>query len=353
MPKQVRRKVSLIEMIEEVDCELAGDDAQEIWRLETPFYLDQEGCTINEQEGKEPVSAPFHYPEWDYQVRLHRPNWVTLLEKRPPTGEPDRIDRILSDHKLIANRLKSLIEALQPRGLVRLRRQEDGEEIDLDAAVRSMIDLRLGEVPDPRINIRYLRRTRDLAVLVLLDLSESANETPPGSDRPVLQLAREATALLGWAIAGIGDPFAIHGFASNGRHDVRYYRFKHFDQPYDDPVKARLAGMIGGLSTRMGAALRHAAAYLLRQPQRRKLLLIVTDGEPADIDERDPQYLRSDAKKAVEEIASQGVATYCLTLDAHADDYVARIFGANRYTVLDQVQRLPEKLLSLFLALTV
>ncbi|WP_133718871.1 nitric oxide reductase activation protein NorD [Methylocaldum gracile] len=350
--RQVRRKVSVMEMVNEVDCELAGDDAQEVWTLETPFHLDQEGCTINELEGKEPVSDPYHYPEWDYQVQLHRPNWATVLEKRQPRGEQELIEQILVEYKPVASRLKHIIDALQPRGLVRQRRQEDGDEIDLNAAIRAMIDIRMGEMPDPRINIRYIRKTRDLAVLVLLDLSESTNETLPGSDRAVIQLAREATTLLAWAIDGIGDPFAIHGFASDGRHDVQYYRFKDFDQPFDDQAKARLAGMQGGLSTRMGAALRHAGKFLLRQPQQKKLLLLVSDGEPADIDERDPQYLRFDTKKAVEELATVGVMSYCLTLDPEADEYVSRIFGPNRYTVVDHVQRLPERLPSLFVSLT-
>jgi nitric oxide reductase NorD protein len=350
--RQVRRKVSVLEMVDEVDCEFAGDDAQEIWVLETPFYLDQEGRTINELEGKEPVSEPFHYPEWDYQVQLHRPDWATVLEKRQPKGEPEAIERILLEYKPVANRLKHIIDALQPRGLVRHRRQVDGEDLDLDAAIRAMIDLRMGRIPDDRINIRYERKVRDLAVLLLIDLSESTNETLPGSDRPVVQLAREAVTLLSWAIHGIGDPFAIHGFASDGRHDVQYYRFKDFDQPFDDHAKARLGGMRGGLSTRMGAALRHGAKHLLKQPQHKKLLLLLSDGEPADIDERDPQYLRFDTKKAVEELATVGVMTYCLTLDPEADEYVGRIFGANRYTVVDHVQRLPERLPALFAALT-
>jgi nitric oxide reductase NorD protein len=187
---------------------------------------------------------------------------------------------------------------------------------------------------------------------VLLDLSESTNEVLGDSDRPVIQLAREATALLSWAVDGIGDPFAIHGFASDSRHDVQYYRFKDFDAPYDDEVRARLAGMKGGYSTRMGAAFRHAAHYLSHQPQQKKLLLVVSDGEPADIDVKDPQYLRHDTKKAVDELGREGIRTYCLTLDPHADDYVSRIFGPNGYTVVDHVQRLPERLPSLFASLT-
>jgi nitric oxide reductase activation protein len=102
----------------------------------------------------------------------------------------------------------------------------------------------------------------------------------------------------------------------------------------------------------MGAAMRHAAHHLLGQPERRKLLLLVTDGEPADIDERDPQHLRHDTKKAVDELAAKGILSYCLTLDPHADAYVKRIFGENHYTIVDHVDRLPEKLPTLFASLT-
>jgi nitric oxide reductase activation protein len=102
----------------------------------------------------------------------------------------------------------------------------------------------------------------------------------------------------------------------------------------------------------MGAAMRHAGRHLLQRGEKHKLLLIVTDGEPADIDERDPQYLRLDAKKAAEELRSSGILSYCLTLDPEADRYVERIFGANNYTIIDHVQRLPEKLPTLFASLT-
>lgn len=352
--RQTRRHVSVMEMANEVDCELAGDDAQEIWILSSEFFRDgdPEGVSMNQLEGREPLSEPYHYHEWDYQVQLHRPDWVTVLEKRPKKGDPQIIDSALIEHKPIATRIKHIIDALQPQGVMRLRRQEDGDEIDIDAAIRAMVDLRLGQTPDTRINLRYLRKTRDLAVLVLLDLSESTNETLIGSDRPVLQLAREATALVSWAMNGIGDPFAIHGFASDGRHDVQYFRFKDFDQDFDEEVKSRLAGMTGSLSTRMGAAMRHAGTFLAQAPQQRKLLLVLTDGEPADIDVRDPQYLRYDTKKAVEELTSRGIATYCLTLDPEADDYVGRIFGPQRFTVVDRVQKLPERLPALFAELT-
>ena len=355
--RQVRRHVSAIEMANEVDCELAGDDAQEIWVCSTEFfpYEDAGEATVsyNQMWGKEPVSDPFHYPEWDYQVQLHRPDWVTLYERRQPKGDPEAIDRILLEYKPVTQRIRQIIDLLQPQGVQRIRNMEDGDEIDINAAIDSMIDIRMGRQPNPRITMRNVLNTRDLAIVVLLDLSESTNDPlPGGGDKTVLDLTREACALVATAIHGVGDAFAIHGFASDGRHDVHYYRFKDFDQPWDEEARARLAGIQGGLSTRMGAALRHAGRHLLNQPQRKKLILLVTDGEPADIDERDPQHLRLDTRKAVEELAARGVLTYCLTLDADADAYVKRIFGINHYTIVDHVERLPEKLPLLFASLT-
>ncbi|MGD9386282.1 MAG: VWA domain-containing protein [Thioalkalispiraceae bacterium] len=354
--RQVRKTVSVIEMANEVDCELAGDDAQEIWTCDTEMYPYEDDLettkSFNEMWGKEPVSEPFHYHEWDYQIQLHRPDWTTVYERRQAKSNPEEIEKILTDYKPIAFRIKQIIDMLTPEGVQRVRNMEDGDEIDINAAVDAMISIRMGEQPNPRITMRNVIKNRDLAVVVLMDLSESTNEPIGGSDKTVLQLTKEAATLVATAISGIGDPFALHGFASDGRHDVQYYRFKDFNQHFDDEAKSRLAGMQGGLSTRMGAAMRHSCAHLLKQPERRKLLLIVTDGEPADIDERDPQHLRHDTKKAVEELYSKGVLSYCLTLDANADAYVKRIFGANNYTIIDNVDKLPEQLPLLFASLT-
>jgi len=354
--RQVRRQVSVIEMANEVDCELAGDDAQEIWTCSTEMYPYEDDLentkSFNEMWGKEPVSDPFHYPEWDYQIQLARPDWVTVYERRQPMGDPDDIHDIITEYKPVAHRIKQIIDLLTPEGVQRVRNMEDGDEIDINAAIDAMVAIRMGQQPNTRITMRNVLKSRDLSVVLLLDLSESTNETLNGSDKTVLQLTREAAALVSTAIEGIGDPFAIHGFASDGRHDVQYYRFKDFNQHFDDEAKARLSGMKGGLSTRMGAALRHAGHHLLKQQEKRKLILLVTDGEPADVDERDPQHLRHDTRKAVEELYSMGVLSYCLTLDPNADDYVKRIFGSNNYTIIDNVNRLPEKLPTLFASLT-
>ena len=352
-PQQLRKQVNLMEFVNELEVEGAGDDAQEIWVLGTELFPYEDlGVSFNESEGREPVLPPVHYGEWDHMIQLERPAWATVQERRPKAGDAAVIDGILTEHRRLIGRMKYILDAMQPQGVQRIRKLEDGDDIDLNAALASVIEMRMGRQPDPRIMMRSVRKVRDISVLVLLDLSQSTNDKVAGQEHTVLELTRSACALLADAIQKVGDPFAIHGFCSDGRHDVNYWRFKDFDQPYDDTAKARLAGMEGQLSTRMGAAIRHAAAALKAQRSSKKLLLVITDGEPADVDVRDPQYLRHDTKKAVEEAGRNGVMTYCMSLDPRADQYVRRIFGERNYLVVDKVEKLPEKLPVLYAGLT-
>src|SRR5512139_962156 len=356
--KQVRKYVSVMEMANEIDVETAGDDAEEIWVLGTELFPyenigdESGGKSFNEMEGKEPMSDPFHYSEWDYQIQLERPAWATVLEKRAKSGDLQVINDIAAQYKREIHRMKFLLDAMQPQGVQRIRKLEDGDEIDINAAISGFTDIRLGNQPDPRIMMRSVRKTRDFSILVLLDLSESTNEKVQGQDYSVLDLTRQACVLLSDAISKVGDPFAIHGFCSDGRHNVEYYRYKDFDQHWDEAPKGKLAGMTGQLSTRMGAAIRHAGHHLKLQRSAKKLLIVITDGEPADIDVRDPQYLRYDTKKAVEEVAREGVTTYCMSLDPRADNYVSRIFGPKNYMVVDHVETLPQNLPLLYAGLT-
>jgi len=298
------------------------------------------------------LAQPYLYDEWDYLIGLDRPGWCTLLEKPPALGDPRAIDEVLRRNEDTLNRLTSLIKAVQVQRPQRLRKQLEGDRLDLDACIDATIDLRTGRAPDPRVHQRLGRNSRDLAVLVLLDLSQSTNDWVPSAGTSVLNLAREATALVAHAMDQLGDDFAIHGFDSNGRHDVEYYRFKDFDEPYGEQARARLAGMRGQLSTRMGTALRHAGRFLRTRHTAHRLILLVTDGEPHDIDVHDKQYLVFDTKRAVEDQRPHGISTFCLSLDPAADQYVTRIFGARNYMVLDQLKRLPEKLPALYLRLT-
>ncbi len=328
------------------------DDNRHLWQFIEEG--DEEELFDKKEQKNEPEDhalPPRHYPEWDYNSNTYRPDWVSLYESLHPSGSATKIDRLLNKHDALAKRLKRLLEILKPQNFVRVRYQEEGSELDLDIAIRSLIDFKSGSLPNPRINMSHKHDSRNVAVMLLLDLSASLNEKAAGSEQTILELSQEAVALTSWAVEQLGDEFAIAGFCSNSRHEVRYQHIKGFNEHWGDEVKGRLAAIEAGYSTRMGAAMRHAAHYLEARKADKKLLLVLTDGEPADIDVHDDKLLIHDSHKAVQELDQMGIYTYCINLDPKADEYVQDIFGQH-YTVIDKVERLPEKLPQLFMALT-
>jgi len=333
------------------------DDNRHMWKYhelgDEEEMFDEQDKTTAEEEGSDAQGLPpRHYPEWDYQTKNYRPDWVSLYESLHPIGNAGVIDDVLARHAPLAERLKHILDLLKPQRYVRVRFQEEGSELDLDVALRSLIDFKAGSQPDPRINMSHRHDGRDISVTLLLDLSQSVNDIPEGSNKSVLELSREAVSLLGWAVDRLGDELAISGFSSNTRHEVRYQHIKGFSESWDDTVKGRLAAMEAGYSTRMGAAMRHAAETLSARQSEKKLMLVLTDGEPADIDVTDDSHLIEDAHKAVQELDQKGIYTYCINMDRKGDDYVRRIFGDNCYFIVDKVERLPERLPLLFAALT-
>lgn len=330
------------------------DDNRQMWRFieegDEEVYENQPTRPQQVEEKENESLPPRLYQEWDYSNEHYRPDWVSLYEHMHPKGDASYIDKLLAKHAMLAKRLKKIIDMLKPQHKVRIRYQEEGSELDLDIAIRSLIDLKSGSQPDTRINMSHRHDGRSVAVSLLLDLSASLGDVPEGHTQTKLELSQEAVSLLSWAIEKMGDPFAIGGFNSDTRHAVRYQHFKGYKEHWGDEVKARLAAMEAGYSTRMGAAMRHAGHYLAHQEAEKKLLLILTDGEPADIDVHDPRLLIEDARIAVRELDQKGIYTFCINLDPKADEYVADIFG-KQYAVIDNIARLPERLPQLFMSL--
>ncbi|HGG05092.1 MAG TPA: VWA domain-containing protein [Aliiroseovarius sp.] len=334
------------------------DDNRYLWHFleeaeeEDDFHSDHGATRRNQDEENDGLLPPRFYPEWDYQLQNYRPDWVTVFEAMQKQGNAGAIDALLEKHQQLAKQLKQIVDLLKPQQRRRVRYQQEGDDLDIDVAIRAAIDYRIGSTPDTRIQQSHVKDGRDIAVMLLLDLSESINDVPKGAQSTILQVSQEATALLATAVEALGDPFAIAGFSSNTRHEVCYSHFKGFKEHWGEAPKARLAAMEAGHSTRMGAAIRHAGSYLARRGEEKRLLLLLTDGEPHDIDVADPQYLQKDTQLAVGELDSKGITTYCISLDPNADDYVADVFGRSNYTVIDRVESLPEKLPKLFMSLT-
>lgn len=292
------------------------------------------------------------YPEWDREAGLERPEWTTVRDAAVPVGDPRRIDALVGSRPDLGAWVARTLRRARVGRLSRLRRQPEGADLDLDAVVETEIDRRLGRAPDLRVYRTTVRRHRDVAVTILLDCSESMRTGIPGLAATALDVQRHAVALVAEAMAAAGDPFALRAFASAGREDVRLLRIKDFGEPWRDAAKARLAGLAPGLSTRIGAALRHAGAELAALPNYRRLILALTDGEASDIDVPDPLDLVEDARRVSRALKFQGIDVFGVTLESGNGTAGAAIFGRSNRLGLRRIEDLPRRLAELYFRLT-
>jgi len=284
------------------------------------------------------------YSEWDYVIARERAAFCMLREQPTPKSDPARLDASLRSYAGTRRRLLRAASRLAAEQRVHQRRLTGGPRLDLRAAIATSLSPIVSQTGAPRVYGRTHFRREPPALLVLLDCSESLNVVPRGSPWSALELARQASALLGSTLNAVSRDWALHGFNSNGRKDVGYFRFKDFGEPYDEHARARLAGMQARLSTRLGTALRHAGQALHARRAARKVLLVVTDGEPSDIDVHDPDYLGFDARHATRENRMRGVTSFCIGLDSGAESRICTVFGSHHFLLLDRLERLPEQL---------
>jgi len=324
------------------EAEQPPDDAvslQQAPALRSPMAIDVGGNRAP-SGAAEPDLGRFSYPEWDHRLDRLRPDWCTVIEKLPTWQGLAR----LSDPSRLPPAPLALTRARRVNRARRLRRQWEGDDIDLNAAIEVLIDRRLRLQPDPRMFMRTGTELGVSSILVLLDLSESANDHAAGSTMSLLDIEKQAALLLAGAATRDGDRFAVHGFSSNTRAEVYYTRLIEFGAMPTLASRAQVAAVQARYSTRIGAAIRHATAQLRHEPAARRAILLVTDGTPGDIDVHDPRYLIEDARAAVLEAGQAGVRSYCIAVDADADAYARRIFGWRNYCVATNPRRLPAQL---------
>lgn len=289
---------------------------------------------------EQPPGLRVEYPEWDHRENRLRDAWTLVHDRLARDGnEANRFSRprTMARSMSLDTRARTLDRA------IRLRRQHEGEALDLNAAIESRISWRAGISPDPRIFERPGKRRRHASILLLMDLSESTNDRVKGFTS-VLDIEKQAADLLAQSIDTSYDRLAIHGFHSDGREKVHYLRIKEFGENYGDEQRALLMRQQGSLSTRMGAALRHAGERLRAEVAEKRILLLVTDGEPSDIDVVDAEYLVEDARHAVNSLHMKGITVFCLTLDKEGGRYMKTIFGVRNYMIVDNALSLPAQL---------
>ena len=298
---------------------------------------------IMPEEGAE-LSAPVTYDEWDYRRSGFRRNWCIVTEKEVPATRSTFIRNTLDSYHGHIIRLRHQFEMMRSRERF-VRRQRDGDDIDLDALVESLADTAAGCPPSDRLFIRLKRDERDIAALFLVDMSNSTRGW-------VGKAIKESLVLICEAMETLGDRYGIYGFSGMRRLRCEIFPIKNIEEAYNDEVRARIGSIAPREYTRMAPAIRHMTSILQDVDAKVRLLITLSDGKPEDYDDYKGEYAIEDTRHALIEAKMAGIHPFCITIDQHAHEYMAHMYGEVNYIFIDEVRKLPARMPEIYRVLT-
>ncbi len=286
----------------------------------------------------------FWYDEWDVERQHYRQDWCRVLE-REVTPVYDRFsESVMQKYRPLVREIRRVFEGIRDQPL-RLRRQFDGDDVDIDAVIDAQIQRLSGEEISDRVYLRHNRIDRSVAVMLTVDVSGSTKGWINEAERESLILICEALEIL-------DDEYAIYAFSGMTRQRCEIFPIKTFSASYDDETRARIGGLMPKYYTRMGASIRHLTEKLKKVEARHRVLLVLSDGKPDDYDGYKGRYGIEDTRKALLEAQAIGIKPFCITIDSEAQDYLPHLFGENGYVMLDDVGELPKKVAAVYRRLT-
>lgn len=283
------------------------------------------------------------YPEWDYRSGTYREPGATVHLLLAGDGPQEWVDKTLSAHRTMLDLVRRRFEMLRAQR-TRLRKQLEGDDIDLEAYIDGYADFRAGLPMTQAVYQTYRPAKRDMSIVLLIDISGSTDGWV-SADKRVIDVEREALLLVAIALEGMREPYCIQAFSGEGPGGVVVRSVKSFGESYGPDVARRIASLEPEHYTRAGAAIRHASGSLMGQASRHRLLLLLSDGKPNDVDDYEGRYGMEDMRQAVNEAKLQGIHPFCLTIDRQAAAYLPAIFGAHQYALLPKPALLPSVLL--------
>ncbi|MGJ4942170.1 nitric oxide reductase activation protein NorD [Bradyrhizobium sp. HKCCYLS1011] len=358
-PFILNRFEKILAMAEMVNVDRPSDDSDDEDARKAADDLDE--LAISRRKGKPATKLKFdldlppeavdatrlasgrRYPEWNYRTSNYMADHCRVV-----AGQASETGESWAPDDAMRRRIRGVrrqFEALRPRHQL-MRAQADGHDLDLDALVRARCDLRAGSGALDRVHLAMRPEGHDLAVTLLADVSLSTDAWVDG--HRVLDVEKEALLVLAHGLAACGDSNSILTFTSRRRDWVRVETVKGFGEPMSADVERRIGALRPGYYTRIGAAVRHAAAELALQPQRKRLLLVLTDGKPNDVDHYEGRFAVEDTRKAVQEARRHGVAVFGVTIDALAQSYFPTLFGRGGYAIVGNIRKLPAALPAIY-----
>ncbi|MBK8637824.1 MAG: nitric oxide reductase activation protein [Chromatiaceae bacterium] len=285
------------------------------------------------------------YQEWDFARQHYRKNWCVLREIDLEPGDPGYVAEVIAKHQGLVKHLRRTFEAMRDESRL-LKRQAQGDDVDIDALVEALADARDGREMSEQLFMQRHRADRNLAVMFMVDMSGSTKGW-------INDAERESLVMLCESLETLGDRYAIHGFSGTTRKRCEIYRIKTFDQAYDASVKARIAGIVPREYTRMGVAIRHLSRRLNEVEAKTKLLITLSDGKPDDyFDSYRGQYGIEDTRQALFEARRSGIHPFCITIDREGKEYLPHMYGHANWVEIDEVRKLPLKVADIYRRLT-
>lgn len=331
----------------------------------------------------------FRYDEWDYLNRTYLRAWCRVFEQSLDGEKEEDVAQLKQVIRAYQSTVQRQLEHIRPTGLERIRRVQDGDELDLDAIIEARQDIRAGQSPNERVYSRKERVQRDVSAIFLVDLSASTDDPihPPEpkdwsnyeeSDadmrggwyasfddveeeveepgRKIIDLEREAMVVMAAALEALGDSYGIYGFSGYSKDNVELFIAKEPDDAFSQNTLKSIAAMVPKGSTRMGPAIRHASTKLMSTGSAMKVLMVISDGFPQDCDygpvRGNHDYGVEDTARALQESQQKGIETFCMTVDKSGHDYLKRMCPDERYMIIEEMEDLPNQLTKVYTALT-
>ena len=285
------------------------------------------------------AAAGIAYPEWDFRIDGYHKQGAIVRLQPLGQGDPAWAESVLAKRRALLQVILRRFEGLRPRR-VRQGRQPDGDDVDIGAYVNGYAERRAGLPLQERWYQSVRPARRDVAIALLIDISGSTDGWVT-QDLRIIDVEKEALLLVYRALMVLGDPFCIQAFSGEGPQNVALWSLKNFDESPGNLIECRIAALEPQRYTRAGAAIRHATALLNACPAQHRLLIMLSDGKPNDVDHYEGRYGVEDMRQAVAEATLQAIHPFCLTVDRQAPQYLARVFGPGRYAVLQHPERLP------------
>ena len=293
-----------------------------------------------------PIGKGFFLDEWDYKKNAYLENYVKIKPIITTNIKAISIPKRLTK---IVKRVQNELDLMELDRIKKINLAY-GDEVNID----SWIDYRGSrnkEGHNQKFFETFEKKTRDMSTLILADISLST-EAGITSEIRVIDMVKDGLMVFSEALERLQDRFAIYAFSSLKNTNVRFHIIKNFKEKYSNLIRGRIDAIKPGYYTRLGAAIRESTKILNNQKSANKLLLIISDGKPNDVDRYDGRYGIEDTKKAIQEARKKGITPFCVTIDLEAKDYLTHLFGKNGFVVIRDTKKLPKVLPEIYMNLT-